>query len=308
MNTKWGVFLHKEYENCNLCPRRCSVNRSKTKGYCNADDKTEISRAALHFMEEPVISGANGSGTIFFSHCNLGCIYCQNFEISRKTSKGRKISDGALAEEMLNLQSIGAHNINLVTPTHYMPSIKNAIILAKNQGLNIPIVYNTGGFENIDSIKALDGLIDIYLTDLKYFSPYYSKLYSLSEDYFDHSSEAIEQMINSLGKYVVGEDGLMKKGVILRHLILPGLENDTAQILKYISKMWGDKVLVSLMRQYTPINQNLPHPLTREITDEEYNSACELFEVLGLEGFVQQAESVGKDKIPTWDLTEKKQK
>lgn len=293
--------MHKEYENCKLCPRECEVNRTIKTGYCNATTETEISRAALHFMEEPVISGTNGSGTIFFSHCNLGCIYCQNFDISRKGSKGRKITDGALAEEMLNLQSLGAHNINLVTPTHYMPSIKNAIILAKNQGLNIPIVYNTGGFETVDSIKALDGLVDIYLTDLKYFSPYYSKLYSASEDYFDYASEAIEQMINSVGKYVVGADSLMKKGVIIRHLILPGLVNDTAQILKYIAKRWGEKVLVSLMRQYTPISSSLPHPLTRVITNEEYNTACELFEVLGLEGFVQQAESVGKDKIPFWD-------
>lgn len=294
--------MYTEYENCNLCPRKCGANRTKGKyGFCQAGTKTEICRIGLHFLEEPVISGINGSGTVFFAHCNLGCIYCQNFEIIRSETKGRVFTADELAKEMLILEKKGAHNINLVTPTHYLPMVKAALELAKGKGLTIPVVYNTSGFETEKTIDSLKGLVDIYLTDLKYYSPYYSGLYSGCEDYFDYTSIAIDKIIINTGKPVIASDGLMKSGVIIRHLMLPGLVNDTAQILKYIASHWGDKALVSLMRQYTPVCQNLPDQLNRAITHQEYNTATELFLDLGLEGFVQESSSVGADKIPYWE-------
>lgn len=295
--------MYTEYSKCNLCPRKCGADRYKSKkGFCNAGTDIEICRIGNHFMEEPVISGKNGSGTVFFAHCNLKCIYCQNFEISRNKVKGKIYKKEELAYKMLQLQSTGSHNINLVTPTHYLPEIVSALKIAKKSGLFIPIVYNTGGFETKETINRLKGIVDIYLTDLKYFSPYYSSLYSSSEDYFDFASEAINQMIETVGKPIFGDDGLMKSGVIIRHLMLPGLKNDTAQILKYIAKHFGNDALVSLMRQYTPICDNLPDELSRIITDDEYNDAVQLFYNLDLEGFVQDGSSVGKDKIPSWKI------
>ena len=293
--------MYLEYKNCRLCPRKCSVDReSGNLGFCKAGKEAQICRIGLHYMEEPVISGKNGSGTIFFAHCNLKCIYCQNFEISRDEVTGKTFIAEQMAEEMLKLQKNGAHNINLVTPTHYLPAVIDTLQIAKEKGLTIPVVYNTSGFETEETINSLKGLVDIYLTDLKYFSPYYSGLYSSCEDYFDYTSQAIEKMIENTGAPVIGSDGLMKSGVIIRHLMLPGLGGDTAQILKYIASHWGDKTLVSLMRQYTPICDTLPDELCRTITDKEYNAAAELFYSLGLEGFVQDSTSVGKDKIPDW--------
>lgn len=294
--------MFKEYEKCQLCPRNCNADRKRIKGYCRASDKMEICRIGLHFMEEPVISGTNGSGTVFFAHCNLGCVYCQNFEISHTEEKFKIFDYSSLAEKMLELESSGAHNINLVTPTHYMPEIKKACLTAKERGLGIPIVYNTSGFEKPEIIKTLSDFVDIYLTDLKYFSPYLSGKYSLSEDYFDFASASIEQMINNVGSPKINTSGIMDKGVIIRHLVLPTLQKDSVQVLKYIYKHWKDKVFVSLMRQYTPVCENLPAELKREVTDAEYSFVLDAFNLLELEGFIQDGSSAGTEKIPKWDL------
>lgn len=295
--------MYLEFDECTLCPRSCKVNRNLGQlGFCCAANKAQVCKISLHQFEEPVISKGGGSGTIFFTHCNLGCIYCQNFEISRSNARGKIYSANELAKEMLKLQKIGANNINFVTPTHYLPIIKDAVIASKKLGLTIPTVYNTSGYENKKEIENLKGIIDIFLTDLKYYSPYYSKRYSITEDYFDYASESIKQMITNTGTPYINSSGLMQKGVIIRHLMLPGLLGDTKQILKYISKNFGDKVLVSLMRQYTPINQTLPDLLTNKVTDEEYDEALLLFEQLGLEGFAQDKTSVGTETVPKWDV------
>ena len=294
--------MYAEFEHCTLCPRNCGVNRNGSKkGFCGATNEMEISKISLHFGEEPVISGKNGSGTIFFTHCNLGCIYCQNFEISGIKSKGKIFSAEALANEMLSLQEKGAHNINFVTPTHYMPILKESVKISKANGLKIPTVYNTGGFEKPEIIKELKGVVDIFLTDFKYFSPYYSGLYSKTEDYFDFCSESIKQMIKNVGELQFGDDGMLKKGVIIRHLMLPTLLGDTKQILKFISKNFKDTVLVSLMRQYTPVCKNLPNELKGEVREEDYLLSANLFGELGLSGFLQDETSVGTTLIPKWD-------
>lgn len=295
--------MYTDFSNCKLCPKNCGADRNSGKlGFCRATNKMEICRIGLHFWEEPVISGKNGSGTVFFAHCNLGCIYCQNFEISKGSAAGKIYSAQDLAYEMINLQKNNAHNINLVTPTHYMPIIKDAVLKAKNMGLNIPIVYNTSGFEHPEIISSLKGTADIFLTDLKYFSPYYSKLYSNCEDYFDFASKSIEAMINVTGNVKINSENIMEKGVIIRHLMLPTLGDDTARVLKYIANNFEDKVLVSLMRQYTPVCPGLPNELKRKITDREYNNAKELFDFLELEGFEQEKSAAGIDKIPKWDI------
>ena len=291
------------FDSCELCPRKCKVNRNNEEiGFCGASNKIQVNRVALHHMEEPIKSGKNGSGTVFFSHCTLGCIYCQNFKISRKNSAGKIITSDELANEFLKLENLGAHNINLVSPTHYMPIIYDACLTARKNGLTIPFVYNTSGFELKENIDKLKDIIDIFLTDLKYISPYLSKRYSQSADYFDYTFDAIQKMVEIAGKPKFSRDGMLKKGVIIRHLILPAQTSDSISVLRKISDNWGDKVLVSLMRQYTPISSALPDELNRTVTDEEYLTVKAAFEEFGLNGFVQDSSSIGEDKIPDWDL------
>lgn len=291
------------YDHCRLCPRGCGVNRNKgEKGFCGGGNVAEVNRIALHFMEEPIISGANGSGTVFFTHCTLGCIFCQNRDISRKASKGKLLTPNQLADEYITLQEKGAHNINLVSPTHYMPTVVESVKLARDMGLTLPIVYNTGGFESEKNINLLENIVDIYLTDIKYYSPYLSGRYSGSEDYFDFCLNATNQMVKQVGTPRYSKDGMLEKGVIIRHLILPGQASDSISVLRQIAKNWGDMVLVSLMRQYTPLSPDLPDELNRTVTDEEYERVKEAFENLGLNGFMQEKDSVGSDKIPHWDF------
>ena len=293
----------KLFDNCELCPRECKVNRSIGQlGFCGASNAVEVNRIDLHFMEEPIISGKNGSGTVFFTHCTLGCIYCQNFKISRKNSVGKILTEDELAKEFLRLEKLGANNINLVSPTHYMPIIYKACLSAREQGLAIPFVYNTSGFEKAENIELLKDVIDIFLTDLKYSSPYLSKRYSQSEDYSDYALEAIEKMVEITGEPKFSKNGMLKSGVVIRHLMLPEQISDTVSVLKKIANNFGDKVLVSLMRQYTPINSTLPDALSKTITDDEYLTAKTAFEEFGLNGFIQDDSSIGKDKIPEWDL------
>ncbi|MBV1821389.1 radical SAM protein, partial [Bacteroidales bacterium MSK.15.36] len=230
---------------CRLCPRECNVNRLKGEvGYCGASEKLMVSRAALHFWEEPCVSGENGSGTVFFSNCNLKCVFCQNHCISQE-NLGIEISIERLSEIFLELEENGANNINLVTPTHYVPQIIEALKLSKASGLNIPILYNSNGYDSLDTLKALDGYIDVYLPDLKYYNSKYSLKYSMAKDYFEKASIAIEEMYRQVGKPVFDENGIIKKGVIIRHLMLPGLLFDSKKILDYIHKTFGNNVYIS---------------------------------------------------------------
>lgn len=287
---------------CTLCPRMCGANRAGGEaGQCGADDSLQVARAALHPWEEPVIAGKNGSGTVFFSHCSLQCVYCQNRAISRQEAAGIALSPAALARTFLSLQTQGAHNINLVTAAHYAPQVCEALASAKEQGLTLPIVYNTGGYEKVNTLRMLDGLIDIYLPDYKYYSSYYAAQYSQAEDYRETATEAIAEMVRQTGPPVFDGQGLMLRGVLIRHLMLPGLAGDTAQILRDISIRFGDSVLVSLMRQYTPFDMAAYPELNRTITDPEYAAACEQFSAFGLVGFFQQGEAIGQSFIPVFD-------
>ena len=221
------------YKKCNLCPRKCLIDRSKALGYCKATDKVKVARSALHYFEEPSISGTNGSGTIFFSNCNLKCCYCQNKEISTD-GFGKEVSIERLAMMMLELEERGANNINLVTPTHYVPSIIEAIKIAKSKGLSIPIVYNTSGYESVETLKLLDGYIDIYLTDFKYFDNKLGKDLSKCSNYFEVVSKALDEIYRQTGKNSFNKDGLMTKGIIVRCLVLPTKSDDTKKIINYL--------------------------------------------------------------------------
>lgn len=288
-------------KNCKLCPRSCGADRTQTRGFCGANDRIEAARASLHQWEEPPLSGTNGSGTVFFSHCSLGCVFCQNRQISRRDSIGQALSADELADTFLSLEHKGAHNINLVTGAHYVPQIIQALTLAKCKGLHIPVVYNSSGYERVETLQLLEGWIDIYLPDYKYYSSYYASLYSHVEDYREIAVDAIAEMVRQTGMPQFDENGLLIRGTIIRHLMLPGLCNDTAQVLRDIASRFGDSVLVSLMRQYTPFDMQDWPELNRTITEEEYADACALFCSLGLGGFFQQAGSIGESFIPAFD-------
>lgn len=286
---------------CMLCPRGCTVNRIKgERGLCGASATAFVARACLHHWEEPPISGSHGSGTVFFSHCTLGCVFCQNRAISRRTDSGKPVTEGRLAEIFLELQEQGAHNINLVTATHYLPIICKALEQAKQQELRIPIVYNTSGYETVDTLHKLQGLVDIYLPDFKYYSSYYAQRYSGAADYPEVAKEAIAEMVRQTGEPVLDREGVLQRGTVIRHLMLPGLAGDTAQVLRYIAEHWGEQVLVSLMRQYTPFGMEIYPEINRKITPEEYAEAVTQFLELGLAGFLQDGESISESFIPSF--------
>ncbi len=269
------------FNKCNICPRNCNVNRNNNElGYCHASNKMKIGRADLHYWEEPSISGDKGSGTIFFTYCNLRCVYCQNYKIS-KLHVGHEISIEEFSDICLELQKKGALNINLVTPTHYIPLIKEGLILAKKRGLTIPIVYNTSSYEKVDSLKLLDGLIDIYLPDLKYYDDKYAIKYSNAKDYFNIATDAIKEMYRQVGKNKFDKNGIMKKGVIVRHLMLPEHLDDSKKIIKYLYDTYKDNIYISIMNQYTPVKtvKNIPN-LNKKVKEEDYTTlidyACDL--------------------------------
>lgn len=292
------------FENCRLCPRACGVDRTRGQtGFCGASDTVYAARAALHFWEEPPISGMRGSGAVFFSHCTLGCVYCQNRQISRREALGQALSPAALADTFLSLQAQGAHNINLVTAAHYAPHVVQALCLAKQQGLSVPIVYNSSGFEALDTLRLLDGYIDIYLPDDKYYSAYYAARYSAAPDYHEIATAAITEMTRQTGAPEYGADGLLKRGTVVRHLMLPGLAGDTAQVLRDLAARFGDSILVSLMRQYTPLAMQDYPELDRAVTEAEYAEACETFLSLGLTGFFQEGDAISESFIPAFDGT-----
>lgn len=298
-NSQSGRF--NAYQNCRLCPRACGVNRYEKTGFCGAGTQMQISRIAPHFGEEPVISGVAGSGTVFFCHCSLGCVYCQNFKISGRAAQGLEFTPQQLCQSLLRLQQAGVHNINLVTATHYAPGVAKALELAKANGLHLPVIYNCGGFESLESLQPLNGLVDVYLPDLKYFSPSLSKTLSATEDYFDAATEAINEMVRRQPNTEFNNEGLLCKGVLIRHLVLPGQVQNAKQVLRAIYKRWGNSVPVSLMRQYTPAVPNLPQPLDRTVTQAEYEEVLAEFNALGLWGFAQQEQSAGEGEIPVWN-------
>ena len=291
------------YKKCNLCPRNCLVDRTKTLGYCKATDKVKVARSALHYFEEPSISGSNGSGTIFFSNCNLKCCYCQNKEISTD-GFGKEITIERLSEMMLELEEKHANNINLVTPTHYVPSIIEAIKLARSKGLSIPIVYNTSGYESVETLKLLEGYIDIYLTDFKYFDNKLGKYLSKCSNYFEVASKALEEMYRQTGKNIFNKDGLMTKGIIVRCLVLPTKSNDTKKIIDYLYKKYQDNIYLSIMNQYTPVNFIKEYPyLNKTISEDEYNDVIDYAIYLGIKNaYMQEGGTCSESFIPAFDL------
>lgn len=289
---------------CAICPRKCHVNRLAGQvGFCGQTAELTAARAALHYWEEPCISGITGSGAIFFSGCNLQCVFCQNHDIAIGKS-GKIISSGRLTEIMLELQDKGAANINLVTGTHFIPQIALALSTAKSYGLSIPVVYNTSAYEEPVSLRLLEGLVDIYLPDLKYFSSELSTDCSHAADYFAKASAAIAEMFRQTSVPVLDPDtGLMRRGVIVRHLLLPGETKDSKKVLRYLHETYGNDIYVSIMNQYTPLEQVAQNPaLNRKVTEEEYGRVLVFAERLGIEqGFYQEGETAVESFIPAFD-------
>ena len=288
-------------EKCTLCPKNCGVNRKNGEiGFCGAGNKVKIARCDLHFWEEPCISGENGSGTVFFSHCNLRCVYCQNYKISHM-GVGKTVSTEELAKAFLNLQEKGANNINLVTPTHYVPQIIDAVTLARKNGLTLPILYNSSGYENVETIKMLHGIVDIYLPDLKYFDDKYAERYSGIKNYFDIASRAISEMFESVGKCVFDGNGIIKKGVIVRHMMLPHLMFDSKKVIDYLFKTYGDDIFISIMNQYTPIHENLKNfpELNQKISKEYYDTLIDYAVDIGIKNtYIQDGDTAKESFIP----------
>ncbi len=290
------------YKKCNLCARRCGVDRTASAGYCRMKNEIYLSRAALHFWEEPPISGERGSGAIFFAGCSLSCIYCQNREISRGRA-GKAVTVERLCEIMLDLQRQGAHNINFVTPTHYIPSVADAIKLARSKGLVIPIVYNTGSYDAPEALRILEGLVDIYLPDLKYYTPRTANEYSSAKDYPEVARDAIAEMYRQVGRAQMDGEGMMMRGVIVRILLLPGHVAEAKLSLKYLMDTYGDSIYISLMNQYTPM-PDMTAPLNRRVTRDEYEQLLDYAEKIGLKnGFTQEFGTASESFIPPFDNT-----
>ena len=291
-----------DYKNCRFCARLCGVDRTAGEiGFCGMSAVPHVARAALHHWEEPPISGTRGSGTVFFSGCSLGCVFCQNSDISRGIS-GLAVTEERIAEMMLELEEAGAHNINFVTPTHFLPSVRGAIILAKGQGLKLPIVYNTGSYDTVEALKSLDGLVDIYLPDFKYLRRMTAAKYSSAPDYPDVARAAIAEMVRQRGAVVI-EDGIMKSGVIVRVLLLPSHTAEAKLCVKYLFDTYGDTVYISLMNQYTPM-KGMPPPLDRTVTHEEYSSLVDYAVKKGIENaFIQEWGTAKESFIPPFDNT-----
>lgn len=285
---------------CDLCPRNCLVNRYEKVGYCRAKAKLKIALASIHMWEEPVISGRDGSGTIFFSHCNLGCIFCQNYKI--RNGYGKEISIKRFSEICLELQSRGANNINLVTPTHYVPLIRKGLIQAKNRGLIIPIVYNTSSYENEATIESMKGLVDVYLADLKYYDDSYAKKYSNCNNYFEVATKSIEKMVEQVGSPII-HNGLMKRGVIVRILLLPGLLEDAKKIIKYLYETYHDNIYISIMNQYTPVDKYVYEELNNKVAESVYDELVNFAYDIGVRNaFIQEGETQKDSFIPNFNL------
>lgn len=290
-------------ENCVLCPRNCHADRIKGQvGKCGQTSEVRIGRADLHMWEEPCISGSRGSGTVFFSGCPLGCVYCQNYKLSRGLA-GKTVTQRELSGIFLRLQEKGAHNINLVTPTHFMPQVIEAIESAKEEGLTIPIVYNTSGYEKFQVLKLFKGYVDIYLPDFKYVSADIAEKYSGCGDYFRYASGAVEEMLKQTGEAIFNGEGIMEKGVVVRHLVLPGHTGESKKVIKFLHDTFGNSIYLSIMNQYTPLSMINEYPeLNRKVTEREYEDVVNYAISIGVEnGFIQEGETARESFIPEFN-------
>ena len=287
---------------CMLCPRKCGADRITHMGACNAPILPYIAKASLHMWEEPFISGKRGSGTIFFCGCNMKCVFCQNYDISTGIV-GKQYDAQGIADIMLRLQDKGAHNINLVSPTPFVPVIMDAVMLARKQRLSLPIVYNTNAYETVETLKKLDGLVDIYLPDLKYTDSVISKKYSGTEDYFEYAALAINEMYRQCGMLILDGEGMAKKGIAIRHLVMPGSVDETRRVLDYISGHFPKDISLSLMSQYVPFYRAAEYPpLDRPLLKKEYKRAIEYGFSLGLTNILtQQMSSATAEYTPVFD-------
>ena len=298
-------------DKCSICPRECHVNRNEGQiGACGVDNKIYVARVALHMWEEPCISGKNGSGAVFFVGCPLGCVYCQNYEISRgrlanEVTHGKEMGVEELARAFLELQAQGAVNINLVTPTHYTYQIIEAVKLAAKMGLNLPIVYNCSGYEKVETLKLLEGIVDIYLTDLKYLDVDMAKSLSRASNYPEVAKSALAEMVRQQPKceFDDSDHSIMRRGVIVRNLLIPGHVRNSREVVKHVYDTYGNSVYVSIMNQYTPLSQvEDMSPLNRKVTKREYNRLIDFVINLGMENvFVQEGDASGHDFIPDFE-------
>ena len=297
------MCMNRLLDKCMLCPRKCGVNRNKGEvGFCHAGNKIKIAKAYLHKWEEPPITGENGSGTIFFSNCNLRCLFCQNYYIGEE-GNGVEISVDRFSEICLDLQGRGATNINLVTPTHYVPLIIDGIKLAKSRGLTIPIVYNSSGYENVDTIKLLDGIVDVYLPDFKYFNDELAMKYSKCDNYFENASSSLKEMVRQKPECIFDDNGIIKSGVIVRHLLIPRMESDSKKILKYLYDTYEDKIYISIMNQYTPVRKCKYEELNNTVDDSVYEDIIDYAWDLGIRNaFIQEGGTQSESFIPKWDF------
>lgn len=294
--------MYEELISCRLCPRRCGANRLTAKGMCGTTDKLFVARAALHFWEEPCISGERGSGAVFFSGCPLGCVYCQNKKIS-SGSVGKEISVSRLGDIFLELQSKGALNINLVTPMHYALHVKDALIYAKKKGLCLPVVCNTSGYESVETLKLFDGLIDVYLPDFKYYKEETALKFSSSPDYPETAKAALDEMFRQVGAVRFGDDGIIKGGMIVRHLVLPRHTREARAVIKYLFNTFGNDIFISIMNQYTPMGEFEQFPeLSRTLSQREYDEVVDYALFLGIENaYIQETETAKESFIPDFN-------
>ena len=294
--------MNKELECCTICPHNCKINRTKNPGRCKSTDKIKIALYSIHNFEEPCISGEKGSGTIFFSNCNMNCVFCQNYEISQ-LGRGKEITIEELANVMIKQQERNVQNINLVTPTSYALHIVEAIKIARKKGLEIPIVYNTNGYESVETLKLLEGYVDIYLPDLKYYYDDLAKKYSKVDNYFEIATKAIQEMYRQVGTPVLDENGVMKNGLMIRHLILPNEVQNSKKVLKWIKENIDSNVYVSIMAQYFPTYKAKEIPeIARKITKEEYEKVENYLYELDLEnGYIQELGEHEEEYVPTWE-------
>ena len=294
--------IETKLEYCTICPHNCKINRIKNPGRCKSTDKIKIALYSIHNFEEPCISGEEGSGTIFFSNCNMNCVFCQNYEISQ-LGRGKEITIEELADIMIKQQERNVQNINLVTPTSYALHVIEAIKIARKKGLKIPIVYNTNGYESVETLKLLEGYIDIYLPDLKYYYDDLAKKYSKVDNYFEIATKAIQEMYRQVGTPVLDENGVMKKGLMIRHLILPNEVQNSKKVLKWIKENIDSNVYVSIMAQYFPTYKAKEIPeIARKITKEEYEKVENYLYELNLEnGYIQELGEHEEEYVPTWE-------
>lgn len=290
--------------NCRLCPRSCGVNRYEKPGACGGGALARVAKVSLHPWEEPAIAGpetGKGAGTVFFSGCNLRCVFCQNYEISHY-AKGREVTSEELGEIFLHQQAQGAATLDLVTPTHYVPQIMQALAYAKKRGFSLPVVYNSSGYEGVSTIELLEGSVDVYLPDLKYYASELSRAYSKAQDYFPVAAKAIKAMVQQVGRPVLDAQGIMTKGVLVRHMVLPGARHDSMKLLDWLWQTFGDDIYLSLMSQYTPMYKAEEYKnLKRRLTTFEYQSVTDYASELGFtQCFVQQRSSATRVYVPDW--------